>query len=199
MRLMVIFICLFFCLHMFALDGHFGQLGMDQVGLYNTVASLKGVSENAVLGSAGLAIGTTSTEAVLVANTTPFLIDGVFYSKTSAEVKFTATTHDIAATSETKEAYYVYSINSAGTVTVTMGVIAPEGYGALPDYTDLPSDQAILGYLKLVVNSGQTFDARTTALDNSTVLKSATYTNTSFLKKLIGPKSPKITVDFLQE
>jgi len=197
----MVFFCIIFLFSfsIHAQNGDFELNGINQQGLYNTISSLKGVLENRVLNSPGLAIGSAAAK-VAIGATCEFTIDGIFYSKAPAEVAFTATTHDIVApTGITKERYYVLSITSNGTVTITAGTVALEGYGDSPAFSSLPSDCCVLGYVKLVVKAGQTFDATTTGLNNSTVLKSVTYVNTSFLKKYIGPKTPKITVDFVQQ
>ena len=199
-KILVIFLCLFLTLSVSAQDGDFELTGMNQQGLFNTISSIKGILENQCLDSAGLVIGGTSVEKVAVGATFEYTIDGTFCSKAPAEVAFTATTHDVTSPAgATKEAYYVLSINAAGTITITKGATALETYGDFPNFADLPENIAVLGYVKVIVNAGQTFDATTTSLANGTVFKSVTYVNTSFLKKYIGAKTPKITVDFLQK
>jgi len=133
---------------------------------------------NAILGSPGLAIGSGSKAKVLIANTVPFLIDGVFASKTTAEVAFTATTHDIPADADAvQEAVYAYSILANGTVAVTMGAIASGAGNAIPPA--IPKGQALLGYLRLAVAAGATsFDATTDELDEAHLTD--TYINAAF-------------------
>jgi len=119
----------------------------------------------ATLAFAGLAIGSGSKAKVLIANTITYVIDGVLYQKTTAEIAFTATTHDIAADAgSVQEAVYLYSVDSAGTVTVTKSPTATgAGNAAIPA---TPAGDAPLGYLRLAVAAGATdFDASSDLLD----------------------------------
>lgn len=137
----------------------------DSDGRGGVLKAYRAAVRNAILGSPGLAIGSGSKAKVLIANTVPFLIDGVFASKTTAEVGFTATTHDIPAdASAVQEAVYAYSMIADGTVTVTMGAIASGAGNAIPPA--IPKGHALLGYLRLAVAAGATpFDASTDLLD----------------------------------
>lgn len=134
---------------------------------------------NLVLSAAGLAIGTTSAAAVKISNTVTYLIDGVFKSKTTAEVAFTATTHDIAAdAAAVQEAVYLVTLAADGTPTLTMGTIASgAGNAALPD---APTDEAVIGHVRVAVAAGATdFDAGTDLL--SAAHLTVTYTDTGLL------------------
>lgn len=120
---------------------------------------------NMSLSSAGLAIGSGSKKAVKIANTVTYLNDGVFCSKTTAEVAFTATTHDIAAhATNIKEACYLISLIADGTPTITMGDIAVgEGNATVPA---VPSGKTPIGYVRIHVHAGATpFDATSDDLD----------------------------------
>lgn len=120
--------------------------------------------KNCAMSSAGLAIGSTSKAKVKIANTVSYLINGVFKSKTTAEVAFTATTHDIEADAdEAREACYLLSLDASGTATITMGEVAGPGLSTVPA---TPANQAAIGYVKLSVAAGSTdFDASTDLLD----------------------------------
>lgn len=120
---------------------------------------------NRVLSNAGLAIGTSSKKKVKVVNRLDYCFDNVAASiAASTEVAFTATTHDIAAdASLVKEAYYLLSVDSAGTVTVTKGATATTGAGVLPD---TPANGIAFGYVRIRVAAGSTiFDATSDDLD----------------------------------
>lgn len=120
---------------------------------------------NVCLSDGGLAIGSVSKKEVLIANTVIFLVKGVFYAKTTAEIAFTATTHDITAVAGSiQEAVYLYSVNAAGTVTVTKGTTATgAGNAAIPS---TPAGTTAFGYLRIAVAAGATdFNATTDDLD----------------------------------
>jgi len=126
----------------------------------------------------GLCIGTGSTSEVKIANTTTFLHNGIFKSKSSAEVAFTAT-HDIEADADTiQEACYLVCLNAVGTITLTMGTIASgSGNSLLPE---IPSGVTPIGYLRLAVAAGTTdFDASSDALSDGHLTD--TYVNLGFL------------------
>lgn len=117
------------------------------------------------VGPAGLAIGVGSKAKVLIANTVNYQIDGKWYQKTTAEIAFTATTHDITASaSSTRAAIYLLSINSAGTVTITKGTEAATVAACSPPAT--PADECPLGYVGIQIAAGVTsFDASSDLLD----------------------------------
>ena len=142
------------------------------------IKAFQGDLDSFSLTSAGLAIGSSSKAKVLIGNTVTFLITGLFYSKTTAEVAFTATTHDIAANASTvQEAYYVLTLNSSGTPTITKGATANTGAGLLPTP---PANEAVIGYVRIRVAAGATsFDASTDELDEAHL--TVAYTNASFL------------------
>lgn len=119
---------------------------------------------NRALSAAGLAIGTGSAAQVKITNTVTFLSDGVFKSKTTAEVAFTATTHDIPANaSAVQEAVYLVMLAADGTPSLVMGTIASgSGNAKLPE---IPATGTPIGYLRLAVAAGATaFDASTDLL-----------------------------------
>lgn len=123
------------------------------------------VSKNLALSPAGLAIGVGSKAKVLIANTVVFLTDGVFASKTTAEVAFTATTHDIANDALlVQEACYLLSLDSSGTPTITKGATSSgAGTASVPNP---PAGDTVIGYVRIAVGAGATpFDASTDLLD----------------------------------
>lgn len=131
------------------------------------------------LSAAGLAIGSVSKAKILIANTVTYLHNGIFKSKTTAEVAFTATTHDIAPdASAVQEACYLVCLAADGTPSITMGAIASgAGNAKLPA---IPSDVTPIGYLRLAVAAGATlFDATTDELDEAHLTD--TYVDLGFL------------------
>lgn len=137
---------------------------------------------NVATSPAGLAIGSSSTAAVKIVNTTTFNSStvaapgvGVPKSKTTAEVAFTATVHDIPANAvSVQEQVYLITLDSAGTPTITAGGIT-SGLNSAPLPTrpalgaNGTSFAAVIGYVRIAVNaavpgSGTNFVAGTTAL-----------------------------------
>jgi hypothetical protein len=116
-----------------------------------------------VIGTPGLAIGTSSAAAVKIVNAFGLVVAGGFETKASAEVAFTATTHDITnSTAKIQEAKYLLSIAAGGTVTITMGVIADENESDIPA---IPADEVPLGVVTIQVAAGATpFNASTDLL-----------------------------------
>lgn len=132
--------------------------------------------------AAGLKIGTSSTSDVRQDNTVEFLVDGAMYSASAQEVAFTATDHDIAADASTvQEAVFVVSIDSSGNLSLTMGTIASgSGEADYPEWDDIPSDEAVIGSVRIAVDAGSTkFDATSDALSAGHL--TVTYTDLGFL------------------
>jgi len=138
-------------------------------------SGLKHNSGTRALASAGLAIGTASKAKLLIANTVIFMIAGLYYSKATAEVAFTATSMDIAANaSSVQEAVYLLSLAANGTATITKGTTAAgAGNAAIPA---TPASNVAIGYARVAVAAGTTpFDASTDELDAAHL--TVTYTN----------------------
>jgi hypothetical protein len=116
------------------------------------------------LTAAGLTIGSSSAAKVKIANTVTYILDSVFCSKTTAEVAFTATTHDIEAdASSVQERCYLVSLASDGTPTLTAGDVATGAGNAVVPLT--PAGTTAIGFLRLAVAAGSTnFDASTDLL-----------------------------------
>lgn len=137
------------------------------------------ILQNLSLSAAGLAIGSGSKAKVKITNTVTYLIAALFKSKTTAEVAFTATTHDIPANAgSVQERVYVLTLDAAGTPTITAGVIATgSGQAAIPAP---PANQAVIGYVRVAVAAGATpFDASSDNLDAAHL--TVTYTDAAFL------------------
>ncbi len=112
----------------------------------------------------GVVIGSSAPEKVKITNTTKYLHNGIFKSKSTAEVAFTATTHDIPADAdEVQEACYLLCLNAAGTATLHMGEIASgSGNALLPE---IPSAVTPIGYVRVAVDAGAVdFNAVTDSL-----------------------------------
>jgi hypothetical protein len=117
------------------------------------------------LSNPGVVIGSTAPEKVKITNTTVFLFNGVFGSKSTAEVAFTATTHDILNNvASVQEAMYLLSFSAVdGTPALTMGAIATgSGAAVLPE---IPAAHTPVGAVRVAVAAGATpFDASTDSL-----------------------------------
>ena len=121
--------------------------------------------QNMVYTAPGLTIGSSAKAKIKIANTINYSVDGIMYTKATAEIAFTATTHDLA---DGEEAYYYLTINASGTVTVTMGTEATTASGgATLDWSEAGSG-TIIGAVH-IATSGAAFDASTTELDAATV------------------------------
>jgi len=118
--------------------------------------------------SPGLAIGSGSKKKVLITNTFLFWDSASTLpkKKTTAEIDFTATDHDVVANaSAARERWYLLSIVAAGTVTITAGVQGAVGAGTFPA---TPSGGTPIGAVRLEVAAGATdFDATTDELDEA--------------------------------
>lgn len=140
--------------------------GLYQKNLMDAFDALDTVEKYRCLSSAGLAIGSGSKAKVLIANTTSFLYNGIFGSKTTAEVAFTATTHDIPANAASvQEAMYLLSFSDvSGTPVLTMGTIASgAGNAKLPE---IPAAHTPVGAVRIAIAAGATaFDASSDNLD----------------------------------
>lgn len=141
---------------------------------------------NRCLAAPGLCIGSSAPTAVKIANTVHYLVGGIFKSKTTAEVAFTATTHDIAADADTaRAAWYLLSLDADGTPTLTMGEIADASEAALPE---LPTTGTVIGAVKVAVAAGSTkFDATSDNLSATHITD--TYVDFGFLHPLFGAEA----------
>lgn len=153
-----------------------GQTNQQVMDLHDAVNTRLA---NMCLSAAGLAIGSSSKKKVLITNTVVFTSSGVFKSKSTAEVAFTATTMDIAANASTvQEACYMMTLAADGTPTLTMGTIATgSGKALLPE---IPATGTVIGYVRIAVAAGSTkFDASSDDLDAGHL--TCTYVDLSFI------------------
>lgn len=151
------------------------KVATDMVAAINNLRQQLG---DMCLTAAGLTIGSGSAAKVKIANTVTYLIDGVFKSKETAEIAFTATDHDITANaSSVQEACYTVSLQANGTATLTMGDVATgAGQAEVPAP---PAGECMIGYLRLAVAQGSTdFDASTDLLSAGHLTD--TYVDTAF-------------------
>jgi hypothetical protein len=127
----------------------------------------------------GLAIGSGSAAKVKIVNTVTFLSAGVFKSKTTAEVAFTAVTHDIpVSASLVQEAVYMVCLDGSGTPTLTMGDIASGAAAAL--IPEVPAGLTPIGHVRIAVAAGATkFTASTDLLSAGHL--SVTYTDLGYV------------------
>lgn len=140
-------------------------------GLMNTLDQHALHANTAALTSPGLVIGTSSTAAVKIANTTVFKIGGLFYSKAGAEIAFTATAPSNIATGY--EQCFMLTLDSSGNGLLVPG--APSlgaGTSVIPNYPGLNTGlnnltACPIGYVRVLNTSGSAFTAGTTALSAS--------------------------------
>jgi hypothetical protein len=140
------------------------DLGGKIASLITVVNGLHESLLNHTLTAPGIVIGSSDPAKVKIAATTTFVVGGVFKSKTTAEVAFTATSHDIAAhASLVKEAVYTLSLKADLSAVLTMGTIAVGSGKALAPAA--PAGQAVCGQVRIAVAAGATpFDASTDSL-----------------------------------
>ena len=152
-------------------------LGTKLDAIITLVNEMKTADKYRAFTSPGLAIGTTGNTAVKIANTVVYLNNGVFCSKTPAEVAFTATTHDIAPNALTvREACYLITLAANGTPTITKGTTATGAGNATVPAT--PSGGTPIGYVRIAVAAGALpFDATTDALNAAHL--TVTYVNSA--------------------
>lgn len=134
--------------------------------------SLQRRDANVILTSPGLAIGSSSKKAIKIANTVYAYMEGVLVKKTTAEVAFTATTHDVT---NAKFAIFALSMDSAGTATLTKGEEASTLGGAT--IPAIPDNDVLLGLVIINPTGTGNFDATSTDLDDATVAPNAVYIN----------------------
>lgn len=122
-----------------------------------------------LLNTGGLAIGSAKAK-VKIANTIYTLHNEVLAKKTTAEVALVGTV------TNAKFNVYVLSVDSAGTVTVSMGT---EGASlATVVFPAVPSGNAVLGFVIVNPTGTGNFVGGTTELDDATVAPNAVYMNT---------------------
>ncbi len=155
--------------------------GLNQASLTTQMDAMRQAAANICYAKAGLAIGSGDTAKILQGNTVEYMIDGVQYSKATQEVGFTATTHDITANASTAQARkYLLTIDSSGSITITAGAVADTGSQLLPEWSAIPTDEAIIGVVTIVIAAGSTdFDASSDALSAGHITD--TYVDTGYV------------------
>lgn len=149
--------------------------GLSRKNLRNVLTQVQTHLCDMALNSPGLVIGSSAAAKVKIANTVYSMIDGVLYKKTTAEVAFTATTHDVT---NAKFRIFLLSLQSGGTVTITAGTEgATLAAATLPT---LPSGEVALGYVIINPTGTGNFDATSTSLGDATVVPNAVYINTTY-------------------
>lgn len=151
------------------------RIGTKLDSIITLLNQLRTNSLYCALSPAGLAIGTSSKKKILITNTTTYLSNGVFKSKTTAETAFTATTMDITnSTTTVQEAVYLVSLDSSGNVTITKGQTTTGSGNAVAPAT--PTSKTPIGYVRIAVAAGATpFDASSDDLDSAHL--TCTYTD----------------------
>lgn len=143
-----------------------GERRSDVAAMFDLVVRLCNHLATRCLSAAGLVIGSSDPAKVKIANTVTYLVNGVFKSKTTAEVTMPAGM-TMASTTAIRERYGVITLPAGGTPTVTPGTMAGSGLAVLPATTDLPADEAIIGYIKVVAAANTVYTAGTTNMDAS--------------------------------
>lgn len=140
--------------------------------LRDVLSQLQTNAVDLVLNSAGLAIGSSSKKAVKVANTIYGMLNGVLFSKASAEVALSGTV------TNAKFNVFVISVQADGTLTATMGT---EGATlAAVVFPTIPTDEAVVGFVIVNPTGTGNFVGATTDLDDVTVAPNAVYVNTPY-------------------
>lgn len=154
---------------------------MSDQAMRNALTEIQGGLIDKVLTSAGLAIGTGSKKKVKIVNDTYCYVDGTL-------VKIAAATEVALAGTVTADKFnvYVLTVDSAGTVTATMGTEGADLAHIV--FPAVPADEAMIGFV--IINPTGTGNfvggAAGTDLDDATVVPNAVYVNT------IGSLNPNI-------
>ena len=116
----------------------------SNTNLRDMLTKLQKAVTTSLFESGTLADGSGDTKKVKLTSTIHYKINDVIYQKTTAEVAFTATTHDCA-----KDAFAIYAItvNAAGTLTITKGTETTTAALALAGFPAIPVDQVLVGFI----------------------------------------------------
>jgi len=150
----------------------------DVAAMFDLVVRLGNFLATRCLTAAGLVIGSVAPEKVKIANTITFVINGKFYSKTTAEIAIPATM-TMADNGATRQVYGVLTVDVNGTVTITPGTIALSA--VLPSSDSLPADQAMIGHVKISAAAGTAFTATSTSLAAAGI--TTTYTDAQWIDR----------------
>jgi len=113
------------------------------------------------LAAAGLAIATDTTQ-VQNANAVDYVIDGKVYSKAASD-PLGAPSGSVQ--SESTKALYLFTLDSAGSVTVHQSKIVSSGDSVA--YPELPTGEAPVGAIKVETNGSNTFTPGSTDLNGT--------------------------------
>lgn len=143
---------------------------LSDAAMRSALGEIQGALVDRVLTSAGLAIGTGSKKKVKIVNDTYAYVDGTLVKVDAAtEVALSGTV------TNAKFNVYVLTVNSAGTVTATMGTEgATLGAVVMPA---VPADEAMVGFVIINPTGTGNFVGATTDLDDGTVTPGAVYVN----------------------
>lgn len=146
--------------------------GLADAGLRAALTKLQINVTDRLLNTGGLTIGSSSKAKPKIANTIYFVIDGVLYKKTTAEITLTTANNVANATFNV----IVLTADSAGTVTPTNGTAAATLAAVV--FPAVPANQVVVGFV--IVNPTGTggFVGGTTEFDDGTVTPNAVYIDT---------------------
>lgn len=146
--------------------------GLSNQNLRNALEKVQDNLCDVVLNAAGLVIGSSAAAKVKIANTIYASLAGVLVKKTTAEITISGTV------TNAKFNVYVLTIDSAGTVTATMGT---EGatIGAVV-FPTVPADEAVIGFVIINPTGTGDFVGGTTELSDGTVVPNAVYIDTPY-------------------
>lgn len=150
------------------------ELIADHAAFKTAADAQKAIMGDMSLSAAGLTLGSGDPKKLKITNTVVYINAGLFKSKSTAEVAFTATTHDIA---DGSSAFFVVSLDGSGTVTLTKGA----DDAALSTIT-VPAGETVIGYFTLAANSA-IFNATTDDLSAGHITD--VYTDAAFLEQSI--------------
>jgi len=143
--------------------------GNDRKALQDTLAPIVAQVNTQALNSAGLVISSTTTKAKIGASD--------FYATVRGRLLKIAAATDMPALSGTvtnaKFNVFVFYVNASGTVSSAMGAEAGTLGGVV--FPDLPTDQALIGFVIINPTGTGNFVGGTTPLGDLTVVPNAVY------------------------
>ena len=166
---------------------------------------LADISQAAVLAALGninltrgvLAINAASAATIKSTNAYTYAIGGVFKALSALSAQAFSTGHaaqapkSVNGTAYGSTAYYLVVVNAAGTVSTVAGnihydsLVSTGGDNPAAVLPDAPAGTAVLGALKVVVDSTHTFTPGTTALDAAGV--TVTYFDLACIPASVAP------------
>lgn len=144
--------------------------GMSNATDRSIMSKVQSAIVDQLLSSGGLAIGSTSTADVRIANTCHALINGDLVRRTAVEVDLVGTV------TNARFNVYVIVMNSAGTCSSIMGTESTTIGGVV--FPTIPANNAVVGFVIINPTGTGNFVGNTTALSDATVVPNAVYINT---------------------